>query len=224
MLHPLDYARINVALFGKVNDLDTLITKNPDDSLGKSWNDLNTPSEKKKIKNCMPPISVDLVQSVAIQIKFWPKLLALGDEHMFCSDKFLNEAVVDYRKFLFLKKTAGLGPGAYLIPSMFVDLIWHSHMLYPVQYAADTVELAGVVLDHIDRPLPDMILTKHWKDTINAWEEQYGEILVTHSATAYLADKTTTNWHKQLTEHITNANPTTKSNSSGASACVGGGA
>jgi len=209
MLHPLDYAQV-IDLGENLDTLTNPPTQHQLDSLNSNWKsefkeDSNASSRKKK-----------LIPSVAAQIEFWPKLLSLGDERTLSSDTFLNKAVADYRKFLFLKKTAGLGPGAYLVPSMFVDLIWHTHMLYPEQYAADSYDLAGVILDH-DDSITNHELTTHWKDTINAWEKQYGEILTHNNATDYVS---TTPWHKQLTTYIANSNLDNR----GASTCVGGGA
>lgn len=36
------------------------------------------------------------------------------------------------------------------MPTTGIDLIWHTHMMLPEQYAKDTLALAGRVLDHSD--------------------------------------------------------------------------
>lgn len=36
------------------------------------------------------------------------------------------------------------------VPSLTVDLLWHSHMLFPSRYANECLHVAGVLIDHDD--------------------------------------------------------------------------
>jgi hypothetical protein len=35
-------------------------------------------------------------------------------------------------------------------PTPEVDLVWHTHQMFPVRYASDCEQVAGVFVDHID--------------------------------------------------------------------------
>ncbi|KAK3088698.1 hypothetical protein FSP39_022527 [Pinctada imbricata] len=61
--------------------------------------------------------------------------------------RFLKEAALRYRKYLYLKK---LNPKEFLVPCYDIDLIWHTHQLNPQAYKADTERLLGRVLNHDD--------------------------------------------------------------------------
>ena len=49
-----------------------------------------------------------------------------------------------------LRGGSGGGDAAALAPSPMVDMLWHTHMLFPREYAADCRRLAGCFLDHDD--------------------------------------------------------------------------
>ena len=36
------------------------------------------------------------------------------------------------------------------VPSLMVDLLWHSHMLFPSRYASECMRIAGVLINHDD--------------------------------------------------------------------------
>ena len=60
-------------------------------------------------------------------------------------DKYLSQAVLRYKKFLYLKR---VHPSIFLVPCYDVDLIWHSHMLHPVIYRNDMVAIVGYHFNH----------------------------------------------------------------------------
>jgi hypothetical protein len=36
------------------------------------------------------------------------------------------------------------------VPSLTLDLLWHSHMLFPREYVSECVQIAGVLINHDD--------------------------------------------------------------------------
>ena len=60
---------------------------------------------------------------------------------------FLQRGLDRYRKYLFLKQKH---PDEFLVPCYDIDLVWHSHQLHPLIYAADTTAILGHVLNHDD--------------------------------------------------------------------------
>ena len=62
-------------------------------------------------------------------------------------ERFLAQAVLRYKKFLFLKK---LHPNSFIVPCYDIDLIWHSHMMHPLAYRRDTVRVIGHPFNHDD--------------------------------------------------------------------------
>lgn len=61
--------------------------------------------------------------------------------------KFLENSLTRYKQFLYLKVKF---PDRFLVPCYDIDLIWHTHMLNPVQYASDTMRIVGETLHHDD--------------------------------------------------------------------------
>jgi len=107
----------------------------------------------------------------------------------------VNRVVVDYRKFLNLKRV--VPESSVLVPSVFIDYAWHAHMLTPIQYAADCQYLAGMVMDH-DDAISEEILGNHWIQTNVNWRKSEGEILVSHSAQLYAQSRTSYGRGKRL--------------------------
>ena len=60
---------------------------------------------------------------------------------------FLKDALLRYKKYLFLKKTY---PDMFLVPCYDFDLIWHSHQLHPSLYEKDTTAILGKMFNHDD--------------------------------------------------------------------------
>ena len=43
------------------------------------------------------------------------------------------------------------------VPSLLVDLLWHTHMLTPSRYASECARIAGCFIDHDDSPSEDCL-------------------------------------------------------------------
>lgn len=63
----------------------------------------------------------------------------------------LGSALERYVEFLMSlgKKTRQLSEDRTPVPSLLVDLMWHTHMSFPQKYAADCLRLCGRQIDHV---------------------------------------------------------------------------
>lgn len=95
--------------------------------------------------------------------------------------KFLDRALQRYKKYMFLKKQ---NPTVFLVPCYDMDLLWHSHMNFPLSYKTVTELLLGTMLNHDDsvndrspgsRLNTSDAVTRHlWKTTFNEHFSAYG--------------------------------------------------
>ena len=65
---------------------------------------------------------------------------------------FLHDGVKRYENFLRLMRS-----GEFLVPTYQIDLFWHTHMLDPLRYGAETRALAGRLVDHEDDVAPERL-------------------------------------------------------------------
>jgi len=89
--------------------------------------------------------------------------------------KFLEIAEDRYRKFLHLKR---VNRDALLIPCYDIDLVWHTHQLYPIKYNTDTVRILGRMLNHddtLDDRSQGSVQNRASIKTRELWKTQYHE-------------------------------------------------
>ncbi|KAJ8130841.1 hypothetical protein O1611_g2791 [Lasiodiplodia mahajangana] len=60
----------------------------------------------------------------------------------------LSRAIIRYERFLKLFK---LYPKKMLVPTLDIDLVWHTHQCSPTQYGLIVTEIAGRFIDHNDK-------------------------------------------------------------------------
>ena len=97
------------------------------------------------------------------------------------SDDDVSRAVHQYRRFLSLKLRF---PGANLVPTDDIDLVWHTHILDTENYASDCQMLFGSFLHHdpyfgefgneTQEEMGEM-----FNETSELWAREYGETLET---------------------------------------------
>ncbi|XP_004299821.1 PREDICTED: uncharacterized protein LOC101299090 isoform X1 [Fragaria vesca subsp. vesca] len=116
----------------------------------------------------------DLVSAVKRQISLFHQVSGAYVKN----DIFLKEAVARYKGFLHLiKRNRQLSVKRFCVPTYDIDLIWHSHQLYPAAYCKDLKTILGKVLQHDDT---DSDRTKGNKldvafsGTTKQWEETFG--------------------------------------------------
>ena len=90
---------------------------------------------------------------------------------------FLDEAIKRYKKFLYLKR---LNPHLYVVPMYDIDVIWHTHQLFPEIYRQDMLANLNQVLHHDDsvqdRTANSKLSTSD-QETRHKWFELYGDRL-----------------------------------------------
>ncbi|XP_074295152.1 glycine-rich domain-containing protein 1-like [Silene latifolia] len=118
--------------------------------------------------------SYDLIAAVKRQTGFTYQACR---PHM-SDELFLKEAEARYKGFLHLIRTnRTMGLQTFCVPTYDVDLMWHTHQLYPDSYCKDMKELVGGVLPHNDSD-PDKSkgsrLDTGFTETTRQWEQTFG--------------------------------------------------
>ncbi|CAF5015459.1 unnamed protein product [Rotaria sp. Silwood1] len=118
-------------------------------------------------------IKYALTQAVERQADFYYNV-SLGH---FKDPDFINEAINRYKKFIYLKR---LNPQLFVVPMYDIDIIWHTHQLFPEIYRRDMIENLQHVLHHDDATVdrsPNSKLSTSDHDTRHKWFELYGDRL-----------------------------------------------
>ncbi|KAI1111527.1 hypothetical protein F5Y14DRAFT_424851 [Nemania sp. NC0429] len=122
----------------------------PDVSGGDS--DLD-PVELKFVEICRVAVSKkrrveDLVDAVKRQSAFVDKMERQLWIRSPAVEGTLSRAIIRYERFLKLFK---LYPKTMLVPTLDIDLVWHTHQCSPAQYGLATRRMAGRFIDHNDK-------------------------------------------------------------------------
>ncbi|KAI0096242.1 hypothetical protein GGR51DRAFT_543907 [Nemania sp. FL0031] len=83
----------------------------------------------------------------------------------------LSRGIIRYERFLKLFK---LYPKKMLVPTLDIDLVWHTHQCSPTQYSLVTTEIAGRFIDHNDR-LGTVALNPAFEDTKALYRIRFAE-------------------------------------------------
>jgi hypothetical protein len=110
--------------------------------------------------------SVDLVAACLRQQNFCDKITKVDRDRN--SSVALRSIVTRYRKFMRL-----IDKGACLVPTLDIDLGWHTHQLSPAQYRQWCLTHLGGFVDHDDRASLEEC-NEGLVQTILVWEEAYG--------------------------------------------------
>ena len=114
-----------------------------------------------------------LNQAMERQAEFYYNI-ALGHYE---DSEFLDDAIKRYKKFLYLKK---LNPQLYVVPMYDIDIIWHTHQLFPEIYRRDMMTNLQQVLHHDDTTqdrTSNSKLSTSDQETRHKWAELYGDRL-----------------------------------------------
>lgn len=94
------------------------------------------------------------------------------------NDLYLAGAVARYKGFLHqIKRNKERSIKSFTVPTYDIDLIWHTHQLYPSAYCKDLIDIMGSVLEHDDTDsdrTKGMKLDVGFSGTTNFWEDRYG--------------------------------------------------
>ena len=112
--------------------------------------------------------AAQLADAVASQASFVGRVLALGPRIV--TDEWIDRAITRYGQFLDLARR---DPGATLVPTLDIDLIWHVHMLSPRDYRDDCEQMLGRLLTHDDQK-SDKELAGAFEATSEMWAAAHG--------------------------------------------------
>ncbi|GJN69353.1 hypothetical protein PLIIFM63780_000457 [Purpureocillium lilacinum] len=87
------------------------------------------------------------------------------------SKEILDRLLKKYGRFL---DVVADNPGRLVVPTLDVDLAWHTHMLSPKTYAAASIRKTGTLLDHPDKIDEDK-LSMAFAWTCKIYAEKYGQ-------------------------------------------------
>jgi len=174
-LHPVEYMKDCLKAFGKVIPSQYRKVKIETDREGLlqhfyiSTFECATPlsSTDAKLFSSFAP-SVDLVKAAVRQQDFLEqaKYLYGGGPELF--KKFLRDYIMFLRLFKFTKNAD------VLVPTIGIDLIWHTHMRFPEFYSRDMRKFTGQILNHND-DIPATNLLRHSFSTSQKWSKKYGK-------------------------------------------------
>ncbi|KAK6993013.1 hypothetical protein R3P38DRAFT_3079281 [Favolaschia claudopus] len=87
----------------------------------------------------------------------------------------LQHVIVRYHAFLDLMSSS---PASFFVPTLDIDLAWHTHQLMAENYAKDTMKYVGRFIDHDDL-IEEHKLANAFVITCRAWKTRFG-IQYTH--------------------------------------------
>lgn len=136
-----------------------------------------SPLKKTSFNHSKITLSVDLVEAAKV-----------GDEILTqMEDITLKEIEILYKKFFYL---ASKHPNQALTPTSIIDKMWHLHMLHPVAYNKDCLNICGYIIDHKPsfKKLNDVLekLSENLQETAILWEKEFCE--------KYISDKSITHF------------------------------
>ncbi|CAE6416730.1 unnamed protein product [Rhizoctonia solani] len=110
------------------------------------------------------PVSVDLPGATLRQQKFTSQILSLGSFS-------ITDPITQYHTFLDL---CAHNPGKALVPTLVIDLGWHTHMLSGEGYRNDCWRLFEKMVGHEDK-VEEGKLAGSFDETARLWKSRFGE-------------------------------------------------
>ncbi|KAH0840381.1 hypothetical protein J3R83DRAFT_1413 [Lanmaoa asiatica] len=120
------------------------------------------------------PFSINLVDAVLRQCQFTTQIDVLGwlKSGVFReADKrvILEHSVMRYHAFLDLMTAY---PSSMLVPTLDIDLVWHTHQLMASRYSIDCEMYVGHYVDH-ELSITETRLSSAFDDTCRAWRTRF---------------------------------------------------
>ncbi|KAK0499370.1 hypothetical protein EDD18DRAFT_1460304 [Armillaria luteobubalina] len=119
--------------------------------------------------------SLDLAGAVLRQGAFVDKMCKLGwtEPDFFSSSEdevALKHCTARYHAFLDLISSS---PACFFVPTLDIDLVWHTHQLMARWYSRDCLKHVGRFIDHDDKVAEDR-LSNAFDITCRAWQDRFG--------------------------------------------------
>lgn len=118
------------------------------------------------------PFSLDLCGAIMRQGSFIDKMVNLDWLHSPSAKPTMSRLITKYQRFLFLMFGH---PMNTVVPTLDVDLAWHTHQLSPQAYYIHTVRKMGKFVDHDDK-IDEGKLSEAFAFTTKVYQEFYGEV------------------------------------------------
>lgn len=116
--------------------------------------------------------ALDLGGAVVRQGIFTEKMVKMDWLHSPSAHDTMKRLIVKYGRFLTIM---GAYPEQVAVPTLDVDLAWHTHQLSPAAYYKLTVSKCRKFIDHDDKIAEDKLSTSfEW--TSKVYQERYGEV------------------------------------------------
>eukprot|EP01045_Picozoa_sp_COSAG04_P002134 COSAG04_NODE_75_length_28792_cov_4.615272_20_plen_1379_part_00 len=148
LLSPVRYARDCAELRGGTDTrLVDHVPLQADAYAAREHSNGSTTNDAAEAPAGMPPAwDSELAAAVRRQARFMRQMLELQRTEA-TSVKLLTAELENYRTYLLQAASAET---ELPVPSLMVDLLWHSHMLFPSRYASECMRIAGVLINHDD--------------------------------------------------------------------------
>ncbi|CAF3325772.1 unnamed protein product [Rotaria sp. Silwood2] len=166
-LHPIAYYNDCIKQIPGSYFIDKIVRKLTVDEYQKQ----NGVTSRKPIHNQASFIpSFDMMEAVLRQSDFLEKFVkhnfySLNLKHM---DLISFEQIVEnYVSFMKLARK-----NTMIVPTFEIDLMWHTHMRYPLSYLEFSKALCGFLLDH-DDSVASSLLKDAYQDTADRWKLTY---------------------------------------------------
>ena len=115
-------------------------------------------------------ISEDLVGCVLRQQKFVDKMNKIGWLFSPILGETLSETSIRYTRFITMLNTSQ----GILVPTLDIDLMWHTHLLSPFEYLDYCRKTGKKVVDHDDK-IDEGKLTTRFEETSKMYKMRYGK-------------------------------------------------
>ncbi|EXF74672.1 hypothetical protein CFIO01_08742 [Colletotrichum fioriniae PJ7] len=121
------------------------------------------------------PFSIDLVGCAMRQATFTEKMCKLNWLHFPAARDIVTKLLEKYARFVEIIAIASSTEDKVAVPTLDVDLAWHTHQLSPQSYLDFTLAKTGAFVDHNDKIDEDRLSTAfEW--TSKTYQEKYGDM------------------------------------------------
>ncbi|RUS22430.1 hypothetical protein BC937DRAFT_89246 [Endogone sp. FLAS-F59071] len=120
---------------------------------------------RKSYQDIICPYSLDLVEAVQRHRQFTEKVI--NPTPAWCNARTLDNAIYRYLAFLRLLNE---NPSKLLVTTLDIELVRHTHMLFPHHYREYTYDLFHRVVIH-DDTVPDGMRKESYRVTTSLWEQ-----------------------------------------------------
>jgi len=118
------------------------------------------------------PFALDLCAGVMRQGIFVEKMYKLDWLHSPSARSTMERLRIKYNRFVEIMAS---NPNRVAVPTLDVDLAWHTHQLSPNAYYQFVVSKTGKFIDHDDK-IEEGALSQHFEWTSKEYQDKYGEV------------------------------------------------